>query len=630
MREVALIGRPNAGKTTIFNGLTGQNARTGNWHGVTVDEKKGKVKNCEITICDLPGIYSLNAFSPEEKTSEKYIKENPNSLFLSVVPATDFLQGIKTTLALLSKGVKTALVLTFYDEFERNGGKIKLGELQKLLSIPIIAVNGNDNSDLKRLKKFIENAINNTYAHTFNVINFASYDFNGVFSPPVLKKGISDKILLNKYLCPFCFLAVVLCVFYVAFGKYSVGVLLQNFVAYAMNNLSVFVENKLSLSGVALPVVKFISEGIIGGVLSVLSFIPQLAVLYLFLTFLEESGVMARIAFMFDDIFYKIGLNGRAVFSTFMGFGCTAVAELSTKALDNKSMQKKTVLALPFISCSAKLPVYLVIINAFFTKGKVVLLFFIYLTGVLLSAVTAWLLDKFIYKTPQTFIMEFPPLRFVGIKKLLKTLLYYLKQFIIKVGSVIAAVVIALWFLKSFSPALKFVGENISESVLCEIGKLLKYLFYPMGITDWRISVSAISGIFAKEAVVGTLELLCPEGIRSLLTPAQALALLCFLATYTPCLSTLATIKKLIGGKYALLCGVGTFIIGLVFGYVTYFAALSIQIANLNPVIPIFIVTVAVLVTAVKISLKNKCGNCSHCTDGKYEGNCKCKKRKIS
>lgn len=629
MCEVALIGRPNAGKTTIFNGLTGLNARTGNWHGVTVDEKKGKIKNSKITICDLPGIYSLNAFSPEEKVSEKYISENPNTLFLSVVPATDFLQGIKTTLALLNKGVKTALVLTFYDEFIKSGGKLNINKLAAMLAIPVIAVNGNDTFDVKRLKKFALNAINNTYAHTFSVKNTA-YDFTSVFSPSLLKGNFLDKILLNKYLCPFCFLIIISVTFYVAFGEYSLGVLLQNAAAAAMNFLTLSIENFLYSTGVTKPVIKFVSEGLIGGAFSVISFIPQLAVLYLFLTLFEESGIMARIAFMFDDVFEKIGLNGRAVFSMFIGFGCTAIAELSTKALDNKSLQKKTALALPFVSCSAKLPVYLVLVNTFFAKGKVVLLLFVYLSGVLLAALTAWILNKFAFKSPQTFIMELPPLRLVGIKKLSKTLLYYLKQFIIKVGSVIAAVVIALWFLKSFSPSLNYVGENISASILCEIGKLLKYLFYPMGVTDWRISVSAISGIFAKEAIVGTLELLCPEGIRSLLTPAQALAFLCFCATYTPCLSALATIKKLIGGKYAFLCGVGTFIFALFFGYVTYFFALSVQIANINPALVIFVIVAIVFITAVKLSVKNKCRNCHNCTDGKYEGNCKYEKRKIS
>lgn len=629
MYNVALLGSPNAGKTTIFNALTGQHAKTGNWHGVTVEERSAKIKNSDITLFDLPGIYTLNAFSPEEKVSENYVDKNPDSLFLSVVPAVDFLRGIKTTINLLAKGRKTALVLTFFDEFIKQGGKINLNKIKDILKIPVIAINGNNKKDVKKLEKFTKIAVNNTYEHTLDVKNLTESLLSSIYTAPIFKQNFLDKLLLNKYLCTISFFCVTALVFYLTFGENSLGGIFQNLISVGMRYFTIFVGDILYSVGASIPVVKFVTDGLLGGVLGVLSFVPQLMILYLFLCFLEESGFMARIAFMFDDIFQKIGLNGRAVFSIFMGFGCTAIAELSTKSLDNKSLQKKTALALPFVSCSAKLPVYLVIINAFFAKSKVIVLFGIYLFGLVLAGITALILDKFVYKSKQTFIMELPPLRIVSVKKLSKTLLYYLKQFIIKVGSTIAVVITALWFLKSFSLSLVFIGDDIGASILGEFGKWLKYLFYPMGVTDWRISVSVLSGLFAKEAIVGTLELLCGSDASSLLTPAQAFAFLIFCMAYTPCLSALATLKKQVGLKLALICGVGTFIFALILGYVTYFFALVIQALNVNPALVIFLIVVMLCITVGKGSLKNKCSNCQRCTDGKNEGNCKYKKRKV-
>lgn len=623
MIKAALIGCPNAGKTTLFNALTGEHAKTGNWHGVTVEAKTARIKNSDCVLCDLPGIYGLYAYSPEEKASEDYIKQNPDSLFLSVVPAADLARGIKTTAALIERGLKTALVLTFYDEFAKRGGKLDLNALKAALGVPVLAVNGNSGADIKRLKAFIGEAANLPAAAVKPVIN----ELSKFFTPPAFKESFIDKILLNKYASPLCFLLVTAAVFFLTFGKNSPGALLQGLVASAADGFAGYVKG--ALGGVLPePVTALLCDGVLEGAGGVLCFLPQLALLYLFITLLEESGFMARIAFMFDGLFRKIGLNGRAVFSVFMGFGCTAVAALSTKALDNKNLQKKAALALPFVSCSARLPIYLVLINAFFTKNKVLVLLALYMGGLLLAALTSALLDKFIYKTDKTFIMELPDMRLVGAKKLLKVLLYYLKQFIMRVGGVIMLVMISLWFTKSFSFTMEYVGLNVDRSILASLGKALKYLFYPMGVTDWRLGVSVISGLFAKEAIVGTLEILCPEGIAALMTPAQGLAFMVFCALYTPCLSALAAMKKEIGLKATAVSAAFTFVFALVSGYLTYFLSLVIQLSYVKPALAV-LAAIMVIAALIKKFMFGKCARCGACR-GHDEGNCKHKKRKAN
>lgn len=615
MFNAALIGLPNAGKTTIFNALTGEHAKTGNWHGVTVDGRSAKIKGADTVLYDLPGVYSLAAFSPEEKVTESFVKNNRDCLFLSAVPAADLERGVKTTLALAAQGLKTALVLTFYDEFVKNGGKLDLAALEKKLGVPAIAINGNRKADIKRLKAFIAGGAD--FTPRASATNF---DLSDAFTPPEYREKFIDKILLNKYACGLCFVLAVAAVFFVTFGKNSLGAYLQTWVQFVMQYLAQLAEGALVGAGCPAALSSFLSEGVIIGAGSVMSFIPQLLLMYFFLTVMEESGFMARIAFAFDGVFKKLGLNGRAVFSVFMGFGCTAIAELSTRALDNDALKKKTALALPFVSCSARLPVYLVVINSFFTKSKVLILLLVYFGGLCLSALTAALLGKYVYKEKQTFIMEMPDMRAVGIKKVAKALLYYAKQFIMKVGGVIMLVLAALWFLKSFSPSFGYVGDDVSASLLAAAGRIIKYLFYPMGVSDWRLGVSVISGLFAKEAIVGTLGLLCPEGIAALLTPAQALAFLAFTALYTPCLSAMSAMRKEIGLKAAVLSGLSTFAFALIVGYAVYFFALLTEMAYVKPVIYI-IAALVLLAAAVKTFTKNKCAACGKCK-GKNERNC--------
>ena len=667
-KRIALIGFPNAGKTTLFNALTGADERTGNWHGVTVDAASRRLGDTEIF--DLPGIYGVYATSPEEKVTRNFINANPDALYVCVISAHDIPRGLDGAEKLL-KSRRSVVVFTFYDEFLKQGGRLDLAGMEKALKKKVFALDSTDkrsvgafarallgitaygkNTDDLRNAKIPEKTIdkNNGSARQsaqkpVHPINASAKKDNvesarqsaqkpahpagafaekgeyfpdiaaakNCFTPPIRKESAIDRILFHPLGAIAAFLLAVFFVFYTAFGTYSPGALLLALAETIFDGILAAAER--ALAGVPQWLASLLCDGVLKGAFSVLSFLPQLSVLFLSLTLLEESGLMARFAFMSDGFFEKLGLNGRAFFSLFSGYGCTAVAALSTRSMEDKNLQRKTVLLLPFITCSARLPAYLLVINAVFSFAKPIILILLYLGGLALACGVSAVLNKTIYRKKAYFIMEMPPLRTVGIKKLFKALLYYAKQFIIRVGGIILAVTIALWFFSNFSFTLEYVGGR-ENCMLYVLGRSLGVVFRPMGIVDWRVSVSLLSGIFAKEAVAGTLLMLCGD-VQGLFTPGQALAFLVFFSLYTPCLSALASIRREVGIRYALLSGVGMFAVALVAGYAAYF--FSLHVAGCSAAV---IAGCVVLLIAI-FCRKKGCSTCGKCNDKscKYKKN---------
>ena len=379
--KIALVGFPNAGKTTLFNALTGAHERTGNWHGVTVTARGGKMKKLPCFLYDLPGIYGEEATSPEEKVTREFLEREKDALLLIAVSANDAARGLAAAEHLI-KTRKTLVVFTFYDEFSTRGGKIDIAALNAKC-FAAAAVDGNDKQDVKRLETALRRALEGGTARK----DFRLEEAEKLIIVPPQKKNFLDKVLFHKAGALTAFALLFAFVFYAAFGKYSPSMLLTDLIG----NLGKRAADgaRAALSAAPPWFSGFLCDGVLTGIFAVLGFLPQLVTLFLFLTVLEESGIMARFAFMSDGLFEKIGLNGRAFFSLFAGFGCTAVAALSTRSLDDKTLHKKTVLMLPFISCSARLPVYAIIINAVFPFAKPVLLMAIYLLGVSLACVRA-------------------------------------------------------------------------------------------------------------------------------------------------------------------------------------------------------------------------------------------------
>lgn len=634
--RVGLIGNPNTGKSTIFNALTGSFEKVGNWHGVTVGAKSAKMKDEQVEIVDLPGIYSMSPFSFEEKISLEFIQEGNYDFVINVIESSNLERNLYLTMQLKQMGAKTLVVLNMKDELEKSGGFIDAAKLSSMLDMPVISINANSKIDVSNLKNAIMTSLANKIKVPLKKIS-ADEIYREIsricklcFIPPKEKESFLDKIFLNKFLALPTFALIMATIFFLTFGKNGIGFRLSEFFSYMLEQYIVPAAG-LALTCISSPdfVTRLVTEGILGGVGGVIAFLPQVAILYLLISILEETGYMSRLAFVSDGLFKKVGLNGRAVFSMVMGFGCTAVAALSTRGLDNERIRKKTLFLLPFISCSARMPIYMVICSSFMFKGQTLVILCLYLFSLLLAFITAYLLNRGRFKADeQVFILEIPPYRFPSPLRLLKVLLNYIKQFIIKIGTIVFALVMLAWLLRSLSPSLELLSEDrISESILAKLGGLIKYLFYPMGIRGWEIPVAALSGLIAKEAVAGTLALLFPVGLAGSLSNISAFSFMVFCMLYTPCAAAVAAIGREGGKKLAFLSAAYQMVLAFAAAYVTAFMLNLIQKIGIWPIATV-IAGIGLLIYVI-IYLKNKKRSCACCVGCKNERVCGGKNPKI-
>lgn len=358
-----------------------------------------------------------------------------------------------------------------------------------------------------------------------------------------------DSVLTNRYLAIPSFLLIMLLVFWLTFGV--IGTFLSDLLSRAIDTLSVRVAQALTVYGIN-PVVKsLVIDGIFAGVGSVLSFLPIIVVLFFFLSILEDSGYMARIAFVMDKPLRKIGLSGKSFVSMLIGFGCSVPAVMSTRTLSSERDKKMTIMLIPFISCSAKIPIYALFTAAFFTKYQALVMLALYLTGILTGLLVAVILKNTLFHgKPMPFVMELPNYRFPSAKSVVFLMWDKAKDFIQKAFTVIFMATLIIWFLQTFDTRLNVVNDS-ADSLLALIGKLIAPIFTPLGFNDWRVATALISGFSAKEAVVSTLSVLTGTSmtnlsstLESIFTPLTAASFLVFTLLYTPCIAAVATIKR--------------------------------------------------------------------------------------
>lgn len=557
MQEVKLllVGNPNAGKSTFFNKLTGGHAKVGNWHGVTVGvlEKKISLKSGKVTVCDLPGIYAEDALSLEEKLAVSYIKEEENAplVFVSECASLDRSLPLFNRLA---EGRRAMLVLTKEKRFLRGGGFVDMKELANRLNIPVISAEKYHKKTLLRAMDEFLFLPQKAFHGGENVIE------PSVFRPEKAGLSRADKLLTNGWFCFPFFFVLLLSAFFITFYPNLLGDFLKSGLESLFTQTLASFADRINSSILR----SFVKDGILSSVGGVLGFLPQIALLYLFLILLEESGLMSRLAALTDGAFSKVGLNGRAVFSLLMGFGCTAAAIATTRGLDDRKMQRRVVLCLPYISCSAKLPVYLALSVSFF-KNPFIAVVLLYALGVGLSFVAALFLKE---KKREPFLLELAPLQIPRPAFVVKSLLFQVKQFIIKVATVILAFFLLSWFLSSFDFSFRFCGAE--GSMLSSLCGAFKYLFAPIGMNDWRVAYATLSGLIAKENVAGSLYMFFggafPYGARS------AFAFAVFMLATSPCISAIAASAKEVGKRRALLYAALQTGSALLLSYVTYFA----------------------------------------------------------
>lgn len=537
-KKVVLAGNPNAGKTTLFNALTKSNLRTGNFHGVTTSPASKTVGG--VTFVDVPGAYAFNTYSMEEKSAIDEIKSA--DLVINVVDALTLENSLNLTRQIMATGAKTVVYLTKCASLKRRGGFVDCDKLSAYLGAPVL------NCPPKRLKKLID-------GDDFIKPPEKKIAFKDAYSGGNLRVSKIDKLFYNRFFALAAFIVSIILMFFLAFHPVMPGAFLKGLTESGIEAFGAFLTSKMQNEAV----ISLVSEGILGGAGTVISFIPQIAILYLFLILLDESGITSALAFATDGLFEKANLSGRAAFSLVSGFGCTAAAILTTRGYSTPGAQRRTVAILPFIPCGAKLPVFLTFLSPLFKNPFPAVTCF-YFAGVAVSLIVSLAIKG----GNEGLLSEVTPITLPQGRAVLKKLCFQLKAFIIKVAKIILLFCILSWLLSHFSFSFKYVDAD--ESMLAAISRLILPLFYPMGVTDWRLAYAALCGLIAKENVAATVALLMPAGTGLALAPT--LATCTFMLLCPACISAFSASVKEVGLKFTLKCVAFQTVLAFLGGYI--------------------------------------------------------------
>ncbi|EOT2959081.1 ferrous iron transport protein B [Clostridium perfringens] len=660
MLTIALAGNPNCGKTSLFNLLTKSRQHIGNWPGVTVEKKEGtlKFKGESYKVIDLPGTYSLGAYSEDEIVARNYILKDKPDVVINVVDATNLERNLYLTTQLIEMGANVIIALNMIDQAEALNIEIDTNKLSKRLGVPIIKTSALKNRGIEELietsihsKKNqklininygedIENEIKTlsslleTYKNKlefpvnwtalkllendeyikdkikqlnapsiFNKLEESNktieknigfeadmsivdkrYSFISSITEDVIKKPSEkqvtttekiDKIVTNKYLGIPIFALIMYCLYELTF---IIGAGIQEWFGDLIAKAGVIVSEWFSNMGAPELLVGFIDKGLFGGVGAVLSFLPLIMVMYFLLGLLEDSGYMARAAYVMDRLMRGLGLHGKTFVSMIVSVGCNVPGIMSTRTLENKKDRMIAILINPFISCGARMPIYAVFVEAFFPTHQGLVLFSLYVLGIIVALISGKIFSKTLFKGESSyFVMELPAYRMPSIKNVFLLMWEKAGAFFKKAGMIIFPMMIVLWALSVLPLG---VEPNSEHSILGMIGSFVAPLFVLAGYGTWQAGVSLITGILAKESVVATMGMVyagVEEGealinvIQQVFTPLSAISFLVMTLLYTPCLAALGAIKRETNSmKWTIFSAVYTFVIALVLSTLVY------------------------------------------------------------
>lgn len=654
--NIALVGNPNCGKTSLFNIASGAHEHVGNYSGVTVDAKEGyfTYKGYRINIYDLPGTYSLAAYSPEELYVRRYLKNETPDIIVNVVVASNLERNLYLTTELIDMDYRMVIALNMYDELEQSGGKLDYEQLGNMIGVPIVPTisrtgwgvsqlfdtiidvyEGRNKSvrhvhvnlgpiiepavtrikdklksdpkcalqfsprylaikllegdkevkqilrsathfdELEQMRdeeaKKIEKALNEDVESA--IVNekygFISGALRETYQPGDREEAkttrIVDSLVTNKVIGFPIFLFLMWLMFEATF---VLGAYPMEWIQSGVDWLSSFLSETLSPG----PLKDLLVDGIIGGVGGVIVFLPNILILYLFISVMEDSGYMARAAFIMDKIMHKIGLHGKSFIPLVMGFGCNVPAIMACRTIESRSSRLITILINPFMSCSARLPIYVLLIGTFFPRHASFVFLALYLLGIIVAVISAKLLRKFLFKTDETpFVMELPPYRMPTMKATLRHMWGKTEQYLRKMGGIILVASIIVWFLSYFPRneaedlrplTVEETAIQQQNSYLGKLGQWIAPAVEPLGF-NWKVSIALISGTAAKELIVSTIGVLYSEseteGNANLsqkltapnpltgepdFTPLIAISFMIFVLLYFPCLASIAAIKQ--------------------------------------------------------------------------------------
>ena len=615
MINVALFGNPNVGKTTIFNLLTGSNQYVGNWPGVTIEKKEGYL-NKDIKIVDLPGIYAMDTFSNEEKVSKSFLENEDVDVILNIVDASNLSRNLYLTTQLMKYNKPIILLLNMLDLADSKDIKIDYDKLADELGIQIVPIIAKKKSGTENIEQVIRNSVNlkTNYIEDFGNESQTYEKIDSILDRCTIdnsknKKTITDKIdniVLNPILAYPIFIGILFLLFRFTFDW--VGGPLQDLSTELIENYIIAPVDGLLVHSSAW-FRSLIVDGILGSLGGTLPFFPLIFVLFLGISLFEDSGYMSRAAFLMDKIMSKVGLSGKAFIPMVMGMGCASPAIMATRTLESEKDRKITALIAPLMTCGAKLPIYALFIRIFFKKNAAIVTTSLYLLGIVVAILVALILNKTVYKTElEPFVLELPEYRVPTLNALLKNAWNKSKGFLYKVVTVMFFMSVLIWAMSSFN----FGGftEDINTSFLAYLGKLMTPIFAPLGFADWRMSVALITGLGAKEVVVNTILILfgnLNSGIAVVFTVVTAYTFLVFCALYTPCIATLATMRKEYGNKMMLASLLYQFGVAWIVGFVVNFVGSLIVFGTTGVTILQFAsFIIVVILTAIFLNYYSK------------------------
>ena len=682
--NIALIGNPNCGKTSLFNELCNGHERVGNYSGVTVDAKDGHFDygGFHFKVVDLPGTYSLSSYSPEERYVRKYLKDETPDVIINVVVASNLERNLYLTTELIDMDRSMVIALNMYDELEASGAKLDHEQLGKMIGVPIIPTVSKSGKGIKNLLDTIIQVFENTnktvrHVHVNlgseieeaitvlkNEIKKSSLPISQKFSPRYIaikllendsevleelknapdldswiqlrdkavehietvgNEDIMSAIASEKYgfisgalketMTPetktseqkttdiidtivthklFGFPIFLLIMWFIFWVTFELGSYPMDWIDAGVSWLSDTVREFMPAG----PLKDLIVDGIIGGVGGVIVFLPNIMILYFFISFMEDSGYMARAAFIMDKIMHKMGLHGKSFIPLIMGFGCNVPAVMSSRIIESHSSRLITMLIIPFMSCSARLPIYLLLVGTFFPSNASFVILSLYILSIIVAIITAKLMRKTMFKKDETpFVMELPPYRVPTMKASLHHMWEKGEQYLRKMGGVILIGSIAIWALSYFPRDFNKSNEQMTateiatqqqNSYLASIGRFFEPVVEPLGF-NWKGSVALISGATAKEIVVSTLGVLYsndndsaeslsqriaevnPETGTPDFTPLVALSFMVFVVLYFPCIATIVAISREAGGwKYGAFTILYNTAVAWIFSFIVY------------------------------------------------------------
>jgi ferrous iron transport protein B len=559
MITAALLGNPNVGKTTLFNFLTGSNQYVGNWAGVTVEKKEGFIGKT-VKIVDLPGIYAMDTYSNEEKVSKQFLTEGKVDVIVNIVDASNLNRNLYLTTQLKEFNIPIILVLNMIDVAKTKNIEIDYKRLSMELGVKVLPISATKGIGMKEIKElliggdFFSEPTENGYQFQDEK---EAYGFIGkvleacTIHSDKQRVTITEKIdgvVLNKIFAYPLFLFILFLIFKFTFTW--VGQPLADISdGLIQNHLIPWVS---VLIGHSSPWFKsLIIDGIIGGVGAVIVFLPVILSLFLGISFLEDSGYMARSAFIMDRIMRRMGLSGKAFIPMVVGFGCSVPAIMSARTLESEKDRKLTALLVPLMSCNARLPVYALFASVFFKGNETTVVFSLYLLGISMAFLIGLLFKNTLFKKDEEpFIIELPEYKLPELRSLMLHTWEKGKGFLKKAGTLIFSISVIVWFLSNFN----FTGKvGIDVSFLSYIGRFINPFFKPLGFATWQNSVSLLTGLMAKEVVVGTMGVIYGSDLKNILghyfTQLTAYSFLVFVLLYTPCASVMATMKKEFGSR---------------------------------------------------------------------------------